>query len=310
LDESLADIWETAVAANEAQIRNWDGSGGRRWVAEADRYDDMAAGFGERILQLAQPSPGARLLDVGCGNGTLTLALGTRLGAGVSVTGLDISGPMLENASRRARELGVSNVSFENGDAQVHPLPQAVFDLATSRFGVMFFDDPVAAFSNVCHALKPAGRFIFVCWGDRRRNTWVSIPARAAFAHVPPPDPGKPGDPGPFSLADADRLRQVLRDAGFTDIAMQEVVEQIPLGHSVEDTLAFIRRSEIGEALMSGAKSAGTDPGATERAWDAVRKALEAHASLGELRFTGTAWLVTARRPASPTGVQLPTSGR
>ena len=145
-----------------------------------------------------------------------------------------------------------------------------------------------------------------------RRNTWVSIPAQAAFAHVPPPDLGRPGDPGPFSLADADRLRQVLRDAGFTDIAMQEVVEQIPLGHSVEDTLAFIRRSEIGEALMSGAESVGTDPGTTERAWDAVRKALEAHASLGELRFTGTAWLVTARRPAAARAGEIaaPCSGR
>ena len=286
------------MITNAAQVENWDGPGGQRWVADADCYERMAAGFGERILRLTHLSPGARLLDVGCGSGTLALALGARLGTGGSVTGLDISGPMLGNARRRARELGLSNVSFEKGDAQVHPLPQAFFDMAVSRFGVMFFDDPVAAFGNVGRALKPGGSFIFACWGDRRRNTWVSIPARAAFAHVPPPDAGKPGDPGPFSLADADRLRQVLSDAGFADVAMQEVAEQMPLGDSVDDTLAFIRRSEIGEGLMSGAKSAGTDPGNTERAWDAVRQALEAHASRGELTFTGTAWLVTARRSA------------
>jgi ubiquinone/menaquinone biosynthesis C-methylase UbiE len=285
------------VVANAVQIENWDGPAGRRWVAEADRYEGMAAGFGRQIVRLAQPSPGMRLLDVGCGNGTLALTLLAQPGAGVSVTGLDISGPMLDNARRRVHELGLSSASFEQGDAQVHPLPQAYFDLAVSRFGVMFFDDPVAAFCNIGRALKPGGRLVFACWGDRKRNTWVSLAAQALYAHVPPPDRGRPGDPGPFSLADADRLRQVLRDAGFAEVALREVVEQITLGRSVEDTLAFIRRSEIGDGLMSGARSAGTDPSVTERAWDAVREALEAHARDGEVVFTASAWLVTARRP-------------
>jgi SAM-dependent methyltransferase len=288
---------EIPVVANAAQIKNWDGPAGRRWVADADRYEGMVKGFGARIARLAQPAPGMRLLDVGCGNGTLALTLGAQPGVGASVTGLDISGPMLDNARRWARELGLGSVvTFEQGDAQVHPLRQAHFDLAVSRFGVMFFDDPVAAFGNIGRALKPGGRFVFACWGDRRRNTWVSLPAQALSAHVPPPSRGQPGDPGPFSLADADRLRQVLREADFAEIALQEVVEQVTLGRSVEDTLAFIRRSEIGEGLMSGARLAGTGPDATERGWDAVREALQAHARDGEVVFTGTAWLVTARR--------------
>jgi SAM-dependent methyltransferase len=283
---------------NAAQIENWDGPGGRRWAAEAGRYERMAAAFGERILQCARPVQGMRFLDVGCGNGALALEIGARLGASGSVTGVDISGPMLEHARRRAHELGLSNVSFEKGDAQVYPLPPASFDMAVSRFGVMFFDDPLAAFSNVGRALKPGGRLIFTCWRDRAMNTWVSIPAQAAFQHVPPPSRGNPEDPGPFSLADADRVRHILRAAGFGDIAMEDVIGDMVLGQSVEDTLAFIKRSEIGEALMRSATSDGADPGAQERAWDAVRKALEAHACQGELTFTGTAWLVTARRQA------------
>ena len=134
---------------NTAQIESWDGPGGQHWVAEAERYDRMTGSFGERIIEAAAPGPGERVLDVGCGTGAVALAVSALVAPGGSVMGLDVSGPMLACARRRADAAGIASVSFRNGDAQVCPLPPASFDAVVSRFGVMFFDDPVAAFANI-----------------------------------------------------------------------------------------------------------------------------------------------------------------
>ena len=180
---------------NAAQIENWDGAGGRHWVAEAERYDRMTGAFGERIIEAAAPRPGERVLDVGCGNGAVALAVSGLVAPGGSVMGLDVSGPMLAYARRRAAAAGIASVSFRKGDAQVYPLPPAGFDAVVSRFGVMFFDDPVAAFANLGRALRPGGRIAFTCWRDLLVNDWLMVPAGAALQYVPMPDLGQPGAP-------------------------------------------------------------------------------------------------------------------
>jgi len=276
---------------NASQIESWDGPGGQHWVAEAERYDRMTRSFGERIIEAAAPGPGEQVLDVGCGNGAVALAVSALVAPGGSVMGLDVSGPMLAYARRRAEQARIASVSFRQGDAQVYPLPRAGFDAVVSRFGVMFFDDPVAAFANIGRALRPGGRIAFTCWRDLIVNDWLMVPAGAALQYVPMPDLGQPGAPGPFSLADPERVHQVLRDAAFAQIALEEITRPMPMGSSADDVLAFMRGTEMAHVLMTG-----VDSGTAERAWAAVKAALQAHAEPAGITLAGTAWLVTARR--------------
>lgn len=278
---------------NLEQAEYWDGPGGEHWVADAERYDELNRRFGEHIVAALAPEPGDRVLDVGCGNGTLSLAIGPSVEPEGSVLGLDLSGPMLGVARRRAAEAGSANISFEQGDAQVAPLPEASFDGAVSRFGVMFFEDPVAAFANLGRALRPDGRLVFACWQELLRNEWIMIPSAAALAFVPVPELGEPDAPGPFALADPDRIRSILDDAGFADITVTEAVEPMCMGADVEDAVAFMAGTEMAARLFQD-----VDEETVQKAWDAARQALVPYEGPEGVVLTGSAWLVAARRPA------------
>lgn len=274
--------------ANADQIRNWDGPAGEHWVREMARYDAMVEPFGRRLLDAAAPRPGERALDVGCGTGALAAELAGLVGPSGEVTGLDVSGPMLAAARERA-----PGVTFVQGDAQTHPLPRAAYDLVVSRFGLMFFDDPAAAFANLGGTLAPGGRLAFVCWQDLLRNDWIMVPATAALEHVPVPPLTDRAGPGPFSLADPDLVRRLVTGAGLVDVAVDEVRAPMRMGVSVDDTVAFYRRTEIASEMIERAS-----PAAQARAWGAVTAAVAAAAGDAGVAFDGVAWLVTARAPA------------
>ncbi len=277
------------VVPNADQIAYWDGPAGEHWAAEQDRYDRINVAFRDRIVAALEAEPGERVLDVGCGNGALSVAIGPLVDPGGSVHGLDISGPMLATAARRAGEAGLDNVSFQRGDAQVYRLDDGAFDAVVSRFGVMFFDDPAAAFANLARALRPGGRIVFTCWQELVRNEWLMVPAGAALAFVPMPDLGAPGQPGPFSLADPDRIRAVL--STFVDVTLEEVIAPMRLGDTIEDVVAFFQRTDMAETLMKD-----VDAATATAAWAAVAEALVPHASVEGVTLNGAAWLVHARR--------------
>lgn len=274
--------------ANAQQIESWDGPGGEQWVQDAERYDRMNGPFGERIVERVAVQAGERALDVGCGNGAVSLALAR---ARADVTGVDISGPMLDEARRRADAAGL-DVSFVKADAQVHDFDRGSFDAAVSRFGVMFFDDPVAAFTNVGGALRSGGRLVFSCWQELLKNEWLIVPSMAALAFVPMPELGGPDEPGPFAFADPDRLRSVLGDAGFVDIGIDEMSEPMVMGDSVEDTVGFFQRTELAATLFKD-----VDASTAEAAWSAIADALRPHERDEGVVLQGSAWLVTAKRP-------------
>ena len=201
--------------ANTEQAEHWNtGPGVAHWVANQARYDRMHAPFTALILDAAALRPGGNVLDVGCGCGGTTLAA-ARLVAPGQALGLDLSGPMLARAQADAEAAGLANAVFQQGDAQVHPLEPATFDTVISRFGVMFFADPVAAFANIRSATRPGGRLVFACWQPLAANQWMLVPGAALAEHLPPPAPAPADGPGMFAFADPDRLRPILAAAGW-----------------------------------------------------------------------------------------------
>ncbi|SCF27263.1 Methyltransferase domain-containing protein [Micromonospora viridifaciens] len=273
---------------NEHQEQAWNGYEGRHWAAHQARYDAINSGFNEVLLDAVGPGDG--VLDLGCGNGQLTRLAARRSGAGHAV-GVDLSAPMLDRARASAADEGVDNVDFVRADAQVHPFPPAAFDVALSRFGVMFFADPVAAFANVRRALRPGGRLAFVCLDDVRRGDLGAVLAPLA-AHLPPAgtDGGAPGEP--LSFADPDVVRGVLADAGFVDVACDPRQEAGTWGRDAADAGDFLAGwGPIQHRLGP------LEPSVAERVRAALVDAMRPYEGPEGVRLRNAAWLVTARRP-------------
>jgi SAM-dependent methyltransferase len=276
---------------NTAQAEAWNGYEGRHWAAHADRYDAVNSGFNGLLLDAAAIGERDQVLDIGCGNGQLTRLAARRAPFG-HTSGIDLSGPMLTTARTRAQAENVANVSFEQGDAQVHPFPQGAFDVAVSRFGIMFFADPVAAFTNIRRALRPTGRLAFLCMTDVA-GTDLGAVFGAMAPHLPRPT--GPAGTGPTSFADPARIRTVLTGAGFHDIACTHVEADQVWGRDVADAAAFIaawgpvryHMDQAGPEAAAGARSA-------------LATALHPFAKPGGVRLRGTAWLVTAVTATTP----------
>ena len=198
---------------------------------------------------------------------------------------------MLDLARRRATEAGAGNVEFVEADAQVHPFGRGSLDAILSRFGVMFFDDPEAAFANLAGALRPGGRLAFACWQDLFQNEWMLVPGAAAAQHVGLPEM-EPGAPGPFALADAGRVEHLLASARFQDVSLESIARPMRVGSDVDDTVAFFESTDIARRLMADAP-----PGKITAALDAIRTALVPYEGDEGVVLNGTVWLVTARKP-------------
>ncbi|HTZ36912.1 MAG TPA: class I SAM-dependent methyltransferase [Stellaceae bacterium] len=209
--------------ANEAMGRYWNEVAGPRWVGRAGLQEARNAEVARLLQEAAAPRPGERVLDIGCGTGATAIPFAAAVGARGHVTGIDIAEPMLDEARRNIAAAGIGNVTLVRADAQVHRFPADSFDLLISRFGVMFFADPVAAFANLRGGLRAGGRLCLAVWAAMAQNPHLRIPFEIAVRHLGPPAPADPRAPGPMAFADPDYLRAILDKAGFTaiDIAAQ-----------------------------------------------------------------------------------------
>jgi len=210
------------------------------------------------------------------------------------VLGVDVSEPMLTRAREAARATGAENVRFENADAQTHLFPPGAFDLLWSRFGVMFFTDPAAAFGNLRAALAPRGRLTFVCWQSLLENPWLLVPLRAAAEHVTLPPPPAPEAPGPFAFADPERVRDILARAGFVETEMEPLRGTLSLGGgsaSVDDVVGFLMDG-VGPASAALREA---DPALRPRVAAAMRAALAPFATSSGIALGFAAWVVRAR---------------
>jgi len=274
---------------NAGQIEYWNAQAGPRWVSAEALLDAQLSDIGQRAMERAEVAGGHHVLDVGCGCGQSSLQLAERAGPEGSVTGIDISSVMLARARERAA--GWGNVCFENADVQTAELPTRHFDRIFSRFGVMFFNDPKAAFRNLHAACKPGGRLGFLCWQEIARNDWIRVPTAAAAQHLTLPPPPSPEAPGPFAFADPERVCGILASAGFHDVAWGPLEQPLSVGGGadVDATAQFLLNlGPLGRVM------AEVDDATRERVIDAIRDSLAPYATASGVRMDSAAWVFTA----------------
>jgi SAM-dependent methyltransferase len=281
------------AATNADMIEFWNGDAGQKWVQFQDLMDRSLRPLGRAAMDVAAPKAGERVIDVGCGCGDTTFDLARRVGPEGHVLGVDISQPMLARA--KSRMGACANVTFERGDAQVFEFSKSAFDIVFSRFGVMFFDDPVAVFRNLRAALKPGGRVALMGWRAARENAWVKVPVGIVGAHVPMPPRPDPDAPGEFAFADDARVRRILTEAGFAavDIARHDAPISLA-GGGLEDTVALLLEfGPTGRAVAD----AGADAALKARIAADLRDGLRPHLTPAGVVLGTSTWVVTARAP-------------
>lgn len=236
---------------NEQQAEAWNGSEALYFVENADRYDLQLEPFTRALLERASPSTHEDVLDVGCGSGATTLATATKA---ERATGIDLSRPLVELAMRRAQAREIANVDFMIADAQIHEFAAGTFDLVISQFGLMFFDQPVRAFTNLRRAIRPGGRLVFVVWQGLPANEWLRLIADAAGRHVEVPEfGGQARGPGMFALCDVDETIALLNAAGFEQVECQSCTPTIIIGGGggLEESTDFLLDMGMARGLLN-----------------------------------------------------------
>jgi SAM-dependent methyltransferase len=278
--------------ANTAQQEYWNNVAGPRWVGLGGAVERRVHRVNDLLLARAGARAGERVLEIGCGTGAATVPFAEAVGERGRVVGVDISEPMLAGARQRIAESGLGTVTLLQADAQVHRFEARHFDLITSRFGVMFFADPVAAFSNLLPAARPDGRLCFVCWAPLEENRHWLIPYEVALRHLGPPAPTPPHMPGPMAFSDPGYVRSILESAGFADVVIDRETPDI-IGSTPEEEAEHACIMGPPARLIDEKKP---DDAVRETIRREIREAFVAYARNGPMLLPSTVFLVTARR--------------
>ncbi len=274
---------------NAAEIAYWNGAGGQRWVSHQRMQDALFEPVLKLLIERAGVRSGEFVLDIGCGAGTTSIALGQEVGAGGKVLAVDISAPLLERARERL-PAGLP-VEFALADATAYPFPPARADLLFSRFGVMFFADPPRSFANMRAGLRERARVVFACWREPRENPWLMLPLQAAYRHVPRLPEAGPEDPGAFSFASEQRVRGILERAGFSGTSLEPVDFALDLaeGHGLDRAVEM----SLGIGPASRALD-GQPPALRVAAAESIRAVLEPYQQGQRVPLRGAIWIVRA----------------
>lgn len=279
---------QPTATPNAEQSDAWNGATGTKWVRFQERLDAMLAPFCDTLLQSAAIRSGEHVLDIGCGCGATTIEAAKHTGSTGRALGIDLSAPMTERARQRAAALNAP-AAFAVADAYTHDFAHAGFDLLISRFGVMFFDDPVGAFKNLHRALKPSGRMHFICWRELKDNEWISLPMRVARPMLPPVPPADPYAPGPGAFAEEARVKTILEQAGFRNVSHQPLDLPLNMGRTLDEALE--QSLEIGPLARLLAEH---DPSLKTKVAAAIREELAKRLTPEGVILSSAAWIVSA----------------
>jgi ubiquinone/menaquinone biosynthesis C-methylase UbiE len=277
-----------APTPNPRGAEFWNSTMGHAWVAQQAVISDVFTSVTSVSLDAAAAKLGEHVIDIGCGTGDTLLAFAKAVGPSGAVLGVDVSTPMLDFAKHRAVEATLSNAAFALADATSYAFEPSWADLVYSRFGVMFFDDPIRAFTNIRSGMKAGGRLVFVCFRTMPESPWFRVPIEAARPHVPPQPPVDPLAPGMFSLGRQERLGGILTEAGFREVALKAT--NVPIhGKDTTQSMAFITQAGPLPALLENASGEQRI-----RATEAVRNALAANIGTDGRGLHVGLWLVSA----------------
>lgn len=277
-----------AQQVNQDQATLWNEKSGPVWVEMQSTLDAMLAPFGTLLIEHGLGDETRSVLDVGCGSGWTTFAAARRVGAKGTCVGVDISAPLVELAIQRAREERLDNVSFVRADAQTHAFEPQRFDAVISRFGVMFFDDPVSAFANIRRAARSDAPLTFVAWRSPAENPFLTTASRAAAPYLPAMPTPDPNAPGQFAFADSEKVRRILQESGWKDIDTRpmDISSSVP----EQELLTYVTKlGPVGLALKE------VDDQTRARTIKAVHAAFAPFVRDGAARFSTACWLVSAR---------------
>jgi len=276
---------QNSVAGEQAKL--WNTTSGCAWVQEQQLLDQLLQPFEDVLMEAVSADPRGWVLDVGCGTGSTTVAAARLLGEQGTCTGIDISEPMLEVARMRSERENLPT-DFICADAQTYAFEPGSFEMIISRFGVMFFEDPTAAFANLRRAATDSARLCFIAWRGAADNPFMTTAERAAAPLLPNIPPRKPDAPGQFGFADAQRVRRILEQSGWTGFEARplDVVCRLPEPELIG---YFTKFGPLGQVLQQA------DEATRKQVIATVRAAFDPYVHGAEVRFTAGAWVVTAR---------------
>ncbi len=281
-----------ATGFNAPQIEYWNGTAGERWARLAESQDRMLGGLGITALDACDVKVGHSILDTGCGSGSSTFEIARRVGSRGRVLGVDISAPMLDIARSRLADNPNDSIAFENRDVATYPFEAETFDRVYSRFGVMFFVDPIATFTNIRCGVKSGGKLSFVCWQSIEGNPWQEIPYKIALKHLTEPPPSDPRTPGPMAFADPNWVREILKGSGFTDVEIVDNQMKMPI--EADPRASAEKLVQLGPAfrLLGDAT-----PEITAEVTDAICDAIAPYQTESGVQMDSATWIVTASNP-------------
>ena len=269
----------------------WNGNGGKKWINFQERLKTNLFDFGLHTILDASFNQGEQVLDIGCGCGHTTQQMSFFVGPYGHVHGIDISDLLLNQFDKNLNGSTQKNVSFECADAQSHNFKSNYFDVAFSQFGVMFFNDPVAAFTNIRKSLRPKGRLVFICWQEINSNQWVKLPLEIVEKYIPLPSPDNPEEPGAFSFGDANRISRILTEAGFSGISIKSFDAEFNVGATIDEAVDFL--TQIGPA-NNAMEVEGVDKTSKVHITSNLREELLSHTTKSGVKLNASTWIVTA----------------